>query len=105
MGEGMEYKVIWSEKAQADLFNICTYLSKNPDAARKLGSNLIRHIERLNSTSHVWPIFRLAKSPFIHSFRYRNYRVIYEINEARQTVEVLRIRHGAQRPITPSELR
>jgi plasmid stabilization system protein ParE len=101
----MEYKVIWSEKAQADLFNVCSYLSKkNPDAARNLGADLIRHIERLKWNSLIWPIFPLAKSPRVHSFRYRNYRVIYEVNESRRVVEVMRIRHGAQKPITPSEL-
>ncbi|MGO9304621.1 MAG: hypothetical protein ACLP3R_13180 [Candidatus Korobacteraceae bacterium] len=32
------------------------------------------------------------------------YRVIYEVDERRQTVWVLTIRHGARRKLTPSDL-
>lgn len=37
-----------------------------------------------------------GKKPYV-------YRVIYEVDERRQTVWVLTIRHGARRKLTPSE--
>jgi len=38
-----------------------------------------------------------GKKPYV-------YRVIYEVDERRQTVWVLTIRHGARRKLTPSDL-
>jgi plasmid stabilization system protein ParE len=70
----------------------------------KVGNNLIRRVAGLRHNANVWPAFRPARSDLVRSFRYMNYRVFYEINNVQHAVEVLRIRHGAQKQVSVSDL-
>jgi toxin ParE1/3/4 len=75
----------WYSALEEAVYALETHPNRCPDApeARKLKRNL-RH-------------FLYGKKPHI-------YRVIYEVEERRQTVWVLTIRHGARRKIRPSDL-
>ncbi len=40
----MEYKIIWTEPALTDINNIYAYIAnENPDAAQKVGENILNH--------------------------------------------------------------
>ena len=46
----MDFKVIWSEAAIADLNDICSYIAQhNPQAAHRLGRGILDHVRILAS--------------------------------------------------------
>lgn len=75
----------WYNELEEAVYALATYPHRCPIApeARKLRRDL-RHL-------------LYGKEPYV-------YRVIYEVNERRQTVWVLTVRHGARRKVKPSDI-
>jgi len=75
----------WYNELEEAVYALATYPHRCPIApeARKLRGDL-RHL-------------LYGKEPYV-------YRVIYEVNERRQTVWVLAVRHGARRKVKPSDI-
>jgi plasmid stabilization system protein ParE len=52
----MDYKIIWSDEAIADLRNICSYIAQeNPDAAERIGNGILDHVLILESFPYIGP--------------------------------------------------
>ena len=44
----MDFKVIWSDEAIADLREICSYIAQhNPEAALRMGNGILDHVRIL----------------------------------------------------------
>jgi len=62
----MEFKVIWSDQAIADLHDTCSFLAQDdPQAAARLGKSILEHVRILEgfpfnrpdlSSGYGWPL-------------------------------------------------
>jgi toxin ParE1/3/4 len=107
----MTYLVEFAARAVCDLEIL--YIEKNAaesHAAARWYNGLEQAVYALASHPNRCPIVpeaRRAKRKLRHLLygnRPHIYRVIYEIDEGRQTVSVLAIRHGSRRRIKPGDL-
>ncbi len=91
----MHYQVVFAPTSIQDLGDSVSFISRiNPEAALEIGESLIDEAEAA-----------LSKQPFIgapcpeyldRSIKYwlhRDYRIVYEVDEAEETVNVLRFWH------------
>ena len=95
------YKVKVSDKANADILNITTYIVnelKNVPAAIKLRQS----IEKSKSTLEVFPYSRAVyfRHPTLkreyHGFNVRNYVMFYYIDDENGLVVISRVYHSKQ---------
>jgi toxin ParE1/3/4 len=107
----MPYLVEFADRAVRDLEIL--YLEKNaaePPAAARWYNELELAVDSLASFPHRCPLApeaRRAKRKFrnlLYGKKPHVYRVMYEIDESRQVVLVLTIRHGARRKVVASDL-
>ena len=107
----MTYRVEFAARAVRDLEIL--YIEKNAaesDAAARWYNGLEQAVYALASYPYRCPVApeaRRAKRKLRHLLYGKKphvYRVIYEIDELRQTVWVLTIRHGARRKLKTSDL-
>jgi len=91
------YQVVWTDPAIANLKGLCEHIAEdNPDAARKLGVELVEHAEsldRLPLRGKVYPKFGDGQ---IHEIPYRGYRIFYKVYEHLKRVDILLVWHGAR---------
>ena len=107
----MTYRVEFPARAVRDLEIL--YLEKNAaesDAAARWYNGLEQAVYALASYPYRCPVAPEARSAkrklrhLLYGKKPHVYRVIYEIDELRQTVWVLTIRHGARRKLKTSDL-
>ena len=93
----MDFKVIWSEEAIADLHAICSYIAqRDPQAAHRVGRGLLDHVRMLSSFPFIGPPYpRGARGP-LREIVFRPYRIFYDVSEPSRSVEVLHVWHGAR---------
>jgi addiction module RelE/StbE family toxin len=93
----MDFKVIWTDSAIADLKSICDYIAEdNPRAAAKTGRGILNHVRILQSFPFIGPAYPRRSSGLIREIVHGNYRIFYEIVSEPQVVHILRIWHGAR---------
>jgi plasmid stabilization system protein ParE len=100
----MDYQIIWTEPALADLETIVTHIAgDNPPAAGRVGDEIIAHVELLATFPHIGPHYPRGSKSGDREILCRSYRIFYRVFEDRQVVEVLTIWHGArQEPELPA---
>jgi toxin ParE1/3/4 len=107
----MTYLVEFADLAVRDLEIL--YVEKNAaesHAAARWYNGLEQAVYALASYPHRCPVAPEARKlkrkvrHLLYGKKPRVYRVIYELDEARQVVWVLTIRHGARRKIKSSDL-
>jgi len=92
----MPYEIVWSDLALADLAHIRAYIGQfNPAAAQRFAARIIAATDSLTRFPEIGRHIgngrrELAIVP--------PYLIRYRITGAR--VEIIRVRHGAQRPTT-----
>ena len=61
----MDFKVIWSDAAIADLHDICSYIAHDdPKVAEQMGQGLLDHVRILASFPFIGPTYpRGARGP------------------------------------------
>ena len=93
----MEFKIIWSDAAIADLHDICTYIARrNPEAAHRMGRGILDHVRILGSFPLIGPAYpRGARGP-LREIVFRAYRIFYDVSEESRRVEILHVWHGAR---------
>lgn len=87
-------RVVWSKRAERDLERIRAYIGQfAPLSAQRMALKLVTAVESLSEHPHRGrPAGRHARELVVISPYLVRYRVRGDV------VEVLRIRHGAQRP-------
>ena len=91
----MNYKVLITDEATNDVFNLVKYIHVdlcNPDAAKKLYTNLNREVSNIGDFPLKFADSGIRyRGYIIHKKVYLSYLLFYIINEENQTVYVLRI--------------
>ena len=93
----MDYQVIWSDAAIADLEAACRYIADdNPDAAVRIGHGILDHVRLLASFPFIGPWYPRGTRGTLREIVFRSYRIFYDVSEATHTVEILHVWHGAR---------
>lgn len=93
----MDCKVVWTDPAIEDLRNIVSYIAtENPDAAAKVGADIIQTVELLQSFPLIGPSYSGDRSGKVREIACWGYRIFYRVSVDRRLAEILTIWHGAR---------
>jgi plasmid stabilization system protein ParE len=93
----MGYQVGLTEEAQADLGAVVRFLAeKSPEAAERIGHELLDAVLTLTIFPRRGASVR--RRPGLRKLTHRHYLIFYQVNDAAQWVEVVRIWDGRQNP-------
>ncbi len=93
----MDYTVILSPKAVGDLESIIRYIAlDNPEAARKVGQNLLNKTKELRQFPFQGQKVSEFNSPDIRQVILKPYRIVYRIEGDKKRVSVARFWHSSQ---------
>ena len=93
----MDYKIIWSDTAIADLREICSYIAADhPSAADRVGRGILEHVGILASFPFIGPSYPRGSHGTLREITFRPYRIFYDVSESSQTVEIVHVWHGAR---------
>jgi plasmid stabilization system protein ParE len=89
------YTVVFSKSADKDIINIVNQVAvENPQAAKKLGSNLLDLALSLDSMPYRGS--KVKKRRGVLKLIHENYLIYYRVSENKRTVEILGFEHGAR---------
>ena len=93
----MDFKVIWSDAAIADLHDICSYIARHDSqAAQRMGRGILDHVRILASFPFIGPTYPRGSRGSLREIVFRSYRIFYDVSESPRTVEILHVWHGAR---------
>ena len=93
----MDFKIIWSDAAIADLHDICTYIARhNPEAAHRMGRGILDHVCILGSFPLIGPAYPRGSRGPLREIVFRSYQIFYDVSEESRRVEILHVWHGAR---------
>jgi toxin ParE1/3/4 len=93
----MDYQVVLSPSARADLRAIVRYISFDaPDRALEFGLFLVSRTRLLAQSPQLGRIVPEFEDPFIREIIVRSYRVVYRLDDLQHLVEVIRFWHAAR---------
>ena len=93
----MDYQVIWSDAAIANLHEICADIARdNPTAALRVGNGLLAHARVLATFPFIGPAYPRGARGRLREIVHRPYRIFYDVDEENQRVEILHVWHGAR---------
>lgn len=93
----MDYGIVWSRTALADLRALVRYIaSDDREAAKRFGDRIITRVEALASFPRVGRAVPEYRNDQVREVIIAPYRIIYEADDAGATLSVLRIWHGAR---------
>lgn len=97
MGDRMDFKVIWSDTAIADLQDICSYIAHDDtQAAGRIGRGVLDHVRILASFPFIGPAYPRGSHGSLREIVFRSYRIFYDVSESTRSVEILHVWHGAR---------
>jgi plasmid stabilization system protein ParE len=93
----MARKVIWSDEAIADLAAAVRYIAADrPTVAEKFGVAIFEQTRKLADFPLIGRILPEKNDAAVREIIFDPYRIIYEVNPDGQTVDILRVWHGAR---------
>ena len=93
----MDFKVIWSDTAIADLHDICSYIAHHDSqAAQRMGRGILDHVRILASFPFIGPTYPRGSRGSLREIVFRSYRIFYDVCESPRSVEILHVWHGAR---------
>ena len=94
----MDYRVVLSSSARADLRNIVRYISvDDPERAVRFGRFLVSRTKILGRFQELGRVVPELGDPLIREVIVRrSYRVVYRLNRAEHLVEIIRFWHAAR---------
>jgi len=97
----MDYQVVLSSSSRKDLQDIVRYISlDDPSKALQFGRFLIHHTKSLAQFPDRGRVVPELGDERIREIIIRSYRVIYRVNNERESIEVIRFWHaGRGRPV------
>jgi plasmid stabilization system protein ParE len=95
----MGYQVGLTGEAQNDLAAAVRFLAeKSPEAAERIGNELLD--AALSLTLFPRRGAAVRRRPGMRKLAHSHYLIFYQINDATQTVEIIRIWDGRQNPLS-----
>jgi toxin ParE1/3/4 len=93
----MDFKIIWSDEAIADLNDICSYIARqDPEAALRMGNGIIDHVGILGQFPFIGPTYPRGTRGPLREIVFRSYRIFYDVSEQSHRVDILHVWHGAR---------
>ena len=93
----MDFKIFLSDDALSDLERIVAYIAPhNPVAADRMGNQLLDAAFSLNTFPERGRVVPEFRRPELREIIFRSYRIIYRMNDADKSVEIVRFWHGAR---------
>ena len=93
----MDFKIIWSDAAIADLQEIWAYLAQHdPQAAARIGRGILAHVRVLANFPYIGPAYPRGSGGTLREIAVRPYRIFYDVSEDSQSIEILHVWHGAR---------
>ncbi|MCL4180532.1 MAG: type II toxin-antitoxin system RelE/ParE family toxin [Verrucomicrobia bacterium] len=93
----MDYKIVWSEAAIADLHDICSYIAQDdPRAAQRIGEGILDHVRILGAFPFIGPAYPRGSHGPLREIVFGRYRIFYEVSEELRQVQILHVWHGAR---------
>jgi toxin ParE1/3/4 len=94
----MDWQVVWTEPAVADLEQIIRSIARdNPTAAESLRLELLQSVEVLARFPLIGPAYERDRTGRMREIVCRRYRIFYQIADAEQRVEIITVWHSARR--------
>lgn len=103
----MAFQVELSQQAEADIAEAADYIAADsPDNARKWVDALLVQLETLREMPQRHDLIPEAKLLLRHlrSIQHYSHRIIYEVNEDNLRVSIVRVYHGARKPLRRKDL-
>jgi len=95
----VDYQLLYTQRALSDLAAIIGYIAEDDaQAALRFGDSLLDHIDLLARFPRIGGIIR--KRPGVRKLVHSPILVYYRVHEARHLIEILHLRHAAQKPPT-----
>ena len=93
----MDFKIVWSDAAIADLQEVCSYVAPHdPQAAGRIGRGILDHVRVLASFPFIGPTYPRGARGTLREIVFRSYRIFYDVSEKSRSVEILHVWHGAR---------
>lgn len=93
----MAFKITWSEPAIGDLASLTEYIAQdNPDAAEKMGLRLLQRVRHLTEQPLMGRAAPEIRRKDVRELIESPYRIIYRIHAKTNTIEIIRVWHGAR---------
>jgi toxin ParE1/3/4 len=93
----MDFQVVWTDPALAELKEIVTYISgDDPGAAKRIGNAILDRVEPLKAFPYIGPAYPRGRRGGNREIVCGNYRIFYRVSEKQKLVEILTIWHGAR---------
>jgi len=93
----MDFKIIWSDAAIADLQGVWSYVAQHdPQAADRIGRGILDHVRVLASFPFIGPTYPRGARGTLREIVFRSYRIFYDVSEESLSVEILHVWHGAR---------
>ncbi len=101
----MPYRIVWSNRALNRVSELADFLAeRRPPAAGKLVVRLFEGVEVLADHPRLAPAWSRLHDPNVRRLVLGDYLAYYEVADEDQTVIILTVRHGAERPPEPDEV-
>ena len=93
----MDFKIIWSDAAIADLEEIWAHVAqRDPHAPTRIGRSILAHVRVLANFPYIGPAYPRGSRGTLREIVVRPYRIFYDVSEDSQRVEILHVWHGAR---------
>ena len=97
----MDFEVIWTEPAVADLEAAVRYAAEqSPETAETLRLELLDSVEVLARLPFIGPAYERDRTGRTREILCRRFRIFYRVQEPLRRVEILTIWHGSRRQPT-----
>jgi len=97
--------VQWSASGLDRLIEILDFIAQDsPAAAREVVDDLLARVEVLAEFPRIGPVFSEESGPSLRRLILDDYIVVYRIQEARQVVSIIAVRHSRRKPLTLEDL-
>ena len=94
----MDYRVVFTKKALAELAEIANYISvDSPDTSARFGNALLDHVSLLERFPRMGSV--ISEKPQVRRLVHGPILIFYKIREDRHRVSILRFRHGSRKPL------
>ena len=93
----MDFKVFLSSDALSDLERIVAYIALDDvGAAKRMGNQLLDAAMSLTTFPERGRMVPEFLRPYLREIVFRSYRIIYRVNSADNSLEIVRFWHGAR---------
>jgi plasmid stabilization system protein ParE len=101
----MPYRILWADRALARLEEQADFIAaESPGAAQRMLEQVFLRVEGLAEMPRFGRAYPGADDPDLRELVVGAYRAIYRVAEQERVIQVLTIRHGRQRPLSPGDL-